>query len=222
MLGGVVLLIAVAVMLLTFPRVRALGASLLASAGIVALVAGIALRPAVANLIAGIQIAISRPIDLEDAVVVEGEWGHIEKITLTYVVVRLWDLRRLVLPISYFTDKPFQNWTRGSRDVVGSAFVHADYRVPVAAVRQELLRILQASERWDGKTWALHVTDTTERTVQLRASMSAADAEAVWELRCEVREKLVDYLQREHPSSLPRRRIEQRPLGDEAAARTDV
>jgi small-conductance mechanosensitive channel len=216
-LVGVVVVVAGAVMLLTFPRVRAVGASLLASAGLVALVAGIALRPALANLIAGVHIAISRPININDVVVVEGEWGRIEEITLTYVVVRIWDLRRLVLPISYFTEKPFQNWTRGSPEIIGTAFVHADYRVPVEVVRQELLRILQASPRWDGKTWALQVTQAGEWTVELRAIMSAADASTAWDLRCEVREKLVDFLQREHPASLPRRRSEQGPLADLSA-----
>lgn len=211
-LTGIIVLVAGAVVMFTFfPGVRALGASLLASAGIAALIAGIALRPALANLIAGIQIAASRPIHLEDVVVVEGEWGRVEEITLTFVAVRTWDLRRLVLPISYFTDKPFQNWTRGSSELIGAAFIHADYRVPVEEVRQELLRILQASPRWNGATWGLQVTDADEWTLKLRATMSAADATAAWDLRCEVREKLIEFLQRAHPESLPRRRSEQGP-----------
>jgi len=149
--------------------------------------------------------------------VVEGEWGRIEEITLTYVVVRIWDLRRLMLPIRYFIDTPFENWTRTSAAILGTVLLNVDFTVPVAAVREELHRVLQASERWDGKVWSLQVTGAGERTIELRALMSAADSGASWDLRCEVRERLLDYLQREHPDALPRFRLEGEVEGAGAA-----
>lgn len=197
-----------AAMLMTFPQVRAVGASIFASAGILGIVAGIAAGPTLGNLIAGIQIAFTEPIRIDDVVVVEEEWGRIEEITLTYVVVRLWDQRRLVLPISYFVNQPFQNWTRSTADVIGSVYLYADHRVPVDELRTEFHRLLSTNAAWNGQTAALQVTDVTERTVQLRAIMSAPDASAAWNLRCEVREGLVSYLQKVHPESLPRTRAE--------------
>ena len=172
---GIVLLTTAAV-LLRFEGFRQIGAGLLASAGIAGIVLGFAAQRALGNLVAGIQIAITQPIRIEDVVVIEGEWGRIEEITLTYVVVRIWDLRRLVVPIGYFIEKPFTNWTRTAANLLGTAYVYVDYSVPVEAVREELHRVLQASEWWDGEAWALQVTDLTERTVQLRALMSAANS----------------------------------------------
>jgi len=200
--------ISVGSMLMTFEKIRQVGISILASAGIVGVIAGFAAQRSLATLFAGIQIAVTQPIRLDDVVIVEGEWGRIEEINLTYVVVRIWDLRRLIVPITFFLEKPFQNWTRVSADLLGSVFIYADYSVPVGAVRQELLRILQASEGWDGKVWGVQVTNATERTVELRALMSAADAATAWDLRCEVREKLIDYVRRVYPESLPRLRAE--------------
>ena len=158
--------------------------------------------------LAGIQIAITQPIRLDDAVVVENEWGWIEEITATYVVVRLWDWRRLVLPLSYFIEKPFQNWTRESASIVGSVFIHADYSVPVQKIRERLKELVRETPLWDGRVVALQVTDAKERTLELRALMSARTSAAAWDLRCEIREKLIDYLQREFPHSLPRERTE--------------
>ncbi|MEW6220926.1 MAG: mechanosensitive ion channel domain-containing protein [Thermodesulfobacteriota bacterium] len=201
-------LFAVASMLMTFDKVRQVGVSILASAGVVGIIVGFAAQRSIAALLAGIQIAITQPIRLDDVVVVEGEWGRVEEITLTYVVIRLWDLRRLVVPISQFLERPFQNWTRVSADLLGSVFLYADYTVPVQAVREELLRILKKSPGWDGKTWALQVTSATERTVELRALMSAADAATAWDLRCAVREELLRFLQEQYPECLPRVRAD--------------
>ncbi len=203
-----IILLTVSFILMTFPAVRQIGVSLLASAGVLGIVLGFAAQKTLGNIIAGIQIAISQPIRLDDAVVVENEWGWIEEITLTYVVVRIWDLRRLVLPIAYFIEKPFQNWTRTSADIIGSVFLYVDYTVPMEEVRQELYNILEKSPYWDKKVKVLQVTNTTERTVELRALMSAADSPTAWNLRCEVREKLIEFLQKKYPKGLPRTRVE--------------
>jgi small-conductance mechanosensitive channel len=195
-----------AVMLMTIPSVRQIGASVLASAGLAGLVVGMAAKPTLSSLVAGLQVALTQPIRIEDAVIVEGEWGWIEEIETTYVVVRIWDLRRLIVPLSYFIEHPFQNWTRTTADLLGTVILYTDYTVPVEEVRQELHRILQGTNLWDGKVWGLQVTDTTEQTVQLRALMSAPNAPQAWDLRCYVREKLIAYLQEKHPTCLPQRR----------------
>jgi small-conductance mechanosensitive channel len=204
----IVLFIAAASMLMTFDKVRQVGVSLLASAGIAGVIAGFAAQRSLATLFAGIQIALTQPIRLDDVVIVEGEWGRIEEITLTYVVVRIWDLRRLIVPITYFLDKPFQNWTRISADLLGTVYLYADYTVPVAAVRAELERIVAADKRWDGKAVGLQVTNAGDRTLELRALVSAADSGTAWDLRCAVREQLVDFIRREYPDALPRLRAE--------------
>jgi small-conductance mechanosensitive channel len=204
----VIVIITIAIMVMTFPSARHIGESLFASAGLAAVVAGLAARTTLSNLLAGAQIGVSQPIRLEDVVIVEGEWGWIEEITMTYVVVRIWDLRRLILPISYFIEKPFQNWTRNTADLLGTVFVYTDYTVPVNEVREELHRILQSSGMWDGKVWGLQVTNATERTIELRGLMSAPGSSAAWDLRCYVREKLIAFLQERYPQSLPRTRAE--------------
>ena len=205
---AVILLVGIAAGLMTFEKVRQVGVSILASAGVLGIILGFAAQKSISTLFAGIQIAITQPIRLDDVVIVEGEWGRIEEITLTYVVVRIWDLRRLVVPITYFIEKPFQNWTRVSADLLGTVYLYTDYTVPVEAVREEVHRILKGSELWDGKVWGLVVTNATEHTLELRALMSAADSGAAWNLRCLVREELVTYLQENHPGSLPRVRAE--------------
>jgi len=204
----VVVLVTLAVMLLTFPAARSIGASLLASAGLAGLVVGMAMRPTLASLIAGIQIALTQPIRLDDAVVVENEYGWIEEITSTYVVVRLWDLRRMVLPLTYFIEHPFQNWTRTTASLIGSVYLYVDYTAPVEAIRQELDRILRASPLWDGQTSALQVTNAKEQTLELRALAGARDAGAAWDLRCALREQLVAFLQANYPQCLPKTRAE--------------
>jgi len=204
----VVVILALATMLMTFDKVRQLGTSILASAGIIGIVVGLAAQRTIATLLAGLQIAFTQPIRVEDVVIVENEWGRIEEITFTYVVVRIWDLRRLVLPITYFIEKPFQNWTRVTADILGTVFIYVDYTVPVQAIREELHRILKNTDLWDGKAWVLQVTNATERTVELRALMSAADAPTAWNLRCEVREKLLVFIQKNYPDGLPKVRAE--------------
>ncbi|MDD5679657.1 MAG: mechanosensitive ion channel [Candidatus Omnitrophica bacterium] len=210
-IGVVIVLLTVSFILMSFSEVRHIGVSILASAGVVGVVMGFAAQKTLGNLIAGIQIAIAQPIRLDDVVVIENEWGRIEEITLTFAVVRIWDLRRLVVPISYFLEKPFQNWTRTSADLLGTVILYADYTIPVKEVRAELTRILENSSLWDKKVNALQVTDATEKTVELRALMSAADSSAAWDLRCEVREKLLEFLQRRFPKCLPRIRVETNP-----------
>ena len=206
----VVIIVAGSIMLMTFPSIRHLGASLLASAGLAGLVIGLAARSTLSSLIAGVQLALTEPIRIDDVVIIEGEWGWIEEIGTTYVVVRVWDLRRLMVPLSYFIERPFQNWTRISADILGTVFVYTDYTVPVEEVRQELHRILQTSPLWDGKVWGLQVTDAREQTLELRALMSAIDSGKAWDLRCYVREKLIAFLQERYPQALPRTRADVR------------
>ena len=204
----VITLIGLALVLMTFPRIRQIGTTILASAGIIGVVIGFAAQKTIGTFIAGLQIAFTQPIRVDDVVIVENEWGRIEEITLTYVVVRIWDLRRLIVPITYFIEKPFQNWTRVTADILGTVYIYADHTVPTEAIREELSRILQESDLWDKKVCVLQVTNTTERTVELRALMSAADASTAWSLRCDVREKLIEFVQKKYPRALPKIRIE--------------
>jgi small-conductance mechanosensitive channel len=197
---------ALASMLMVFDSVRQVGASILASAGIAGIVVGFAAQRSIATLLAGFQIALTQPIRVDDVVIVENEWGRIEDITLTYVVVRVWDLRRLVVPITYFIEQPFQNWTRSSADILGTVFLYVDYTVQLEPLRSELTRILENSRFWDGKVNVLQVTDAKEHTLEIRALASAADASRAWDLRCEIREKLVAFVQQTFPDSLPRLR----------------
>ncbi len=207
-------ILALGTMLMTFGKIRQLGTTILASAGIVGIVVGMAAQRTIGTFIAGLQIAFTQPIRVDDVVIVENEWGRIEEITLTYVVVRIWDLRRLIVPITYFIEKPFQNWTRTTADILGSVFLYVDYMVPVEAIREELQRILDKSQHWDRKVCVLQVTNTSEHTIELRALMSAADASTAWTLRCEVREKLVSFIQEKYPDALPRVRAELEKVQD--------
>jgi small-conductance mechanosensitive channel len=181
--------------------------SLFASAGAAGLVVGFAARPVLSNLIAGIQLAITQPIRIKDAVLVEGEWGWIEEITSTYVVVKIWDWRRLIVPLSYFMEKPFQNWTRETAEIIGTVFIYTDYKVPVERLRKRLEEIVHESTLWDKNVVNLQVTDFKESTVEIRMLVSARTSPQVWDLRCEVREKLLAYLQCEVPDVLPHTRI---------------
>lgn len=207
-LTSVIVVITGCLLLMAIPSIRQIGITLFASAGIAGIVAGLAARPTLSNLIAGIQLALSQPIRIDDVVIVEGEWGWIEEIRLTFVVVRVWDQRRLVVPLSYFIERPFQNWTRKTADILGTVFLYADYTVPVERIRTELHRILKGSPLWDGKIWGLQVTNATEKTVEMRALMGAHNSSDAWNLRCEVREKLIAFLQKEYPGALPRVRGE--------------
>ncbi len=205
---GLVVLLGLALMLMTFPAVRQVGASLLASAGVLGIVAGFAARPVLGNLIAGLQIGLSQPIRLDDVVIVENEWGVIEEITGTYVVVRIWDQRRLVVPLQYWIEKPFQNWTRTSSELIGTVFLWVDYRMPLQPLRDELQRACAASPHWDKRLAMLQVTEAGEHAMQLRCLVTAASAPAAWDLRCEVREALVGFVQRAWPQFLPRARAD--------------
>jgi len=205
---AIVIILAFGTCLMTFDKVKQLGTTILASAGIIGIVIGMAAQRTISTFIAGLQIAITQPIRVDDVVIVENEWGRIEEITLTYVVVRIWDLRRLVVPITYFIEKPFQNWTRVTADILGTVFIYVDYTVPIEAIRTELKRLLEGSKLWDGKVCGLVVTNATERTVELRALMSAADASTAWDLRCHVREKLIEFVQKNYPDALPKLRAE--------------
>jgi small-conductance mechanosensitive channel len=206
-------IVTASIMLMTFPAVRHLGVSLLASAGLAGLIVGMAARSTLSNLIAGIQVALTQPIRIEDAIVLEGEWGWIEEINTTYIVVRLWDLRRLIVPLSYFIEKPFQNWTRTRADLLATAMIYVDYTAPVHELREELHRILEATPLWDKRTWALQVTDATERTIQIRALMSARSGPDAFDLRCLVRERLVQFLKDRYPLALPQQREQQLNAG---------
>jgi small-conductance mechanosensitive channel len=194
--------------LMTFEAVRHYGVSLFASAGIAGLIAGLAARPLLSNLFAGIQIAVTQPMRIDDGVLVEGEYGRVEEITSTYVVIRLWDLRRLIVPLSYFIEKPFQNWTRESTSLVGAVSLHVDYTAPVERIREKAIELVKASPLWDGQSAKLQVIEARESTLELRVTMSARTSGDAFDLRCEVREKLVDFLQREFPGALPHTRAE--------------
>lgn len=203
-----VMIVTIGAALMTFEPVRQYGVSLFASAGVAGIVAALAARPVLSNLFAGVQLAMTQPIRIDDAVVVENEWGTIEEITSTYVVVRIWDLRRMIVPLSYFIEKPFQNWTREGSSLIGSALIYVDYAAPVGIIREKLTEIVKNSNSWDGHVINLQVTDAKEQVMELRCLMSARSAGQVFNLRCEVREKLIDFLVEHHPEGLPRQRSE--------------
>jgi small-conductance mechanosensitive channel len=206
-----IVLIGVSILLLSFDSVRQYGVGILTSAGIFSVIIGFAAQKSLGNLLAGVQIAFTQPIKIDDVVIVEGEWGRIEEINLTYVVVNIWDLRRLVLPITYFIEKPFQNWTRNESNLIGAAFLHLNYNTPVQKLRDKLEEILINSPLWDGRSWALQITDTQEQIMIVRAIMSARSSSQAFDLRCLVREKLIEYIVAECPEALPGYRIETAP-----------
>jgi small-conductance mechanosensitive channel len=201
-----VVIIATGSVLMLFDPVRQFGTSILASAGIAGIVIGFAAQRTLGNVLAGIQIALTQPLLIDDIVVVEGEFGQIEEITLTYVTVRTWDLRRLILPITYFVEKAFQNWSRVSTDLLGTVILYLDYQAPVGELRKELKRLVENNPKWDRKVCGLQVTDTKQSTIEVRALVSATDPGKLSDLRCEVREGLIEFLCRNHPESLPRQR----------------
>jgi len=194
--------------LMTIGAVRQVGVSLFASAGVAGIVAGLAARPVLSNLIAGVQLAMTQPIRIDDAVIVENEWGWIEEITSTYVVVRIWDLRRMVVPLAYFIEKPFQNWTRESTALLGVVMLYLDYTAPIDAIRARAAEIAENSPLWNRKAVGVQVTDAREHTIEVRILVSANDAPAAFDLRCEMREKLIAFLRAEHPGALPRARAD--------------
>jgi len=203
----IIIVLAVGVALMSFDSIRSIGVSLLTSAGIAGIIIGLAAQKAIATLLAGIQIALTQPIRIEDVVIIEGEWGWIEEITLTYVVVRIWDKRRLVVPTTYFIENTFQNWTRNSSEILGTVFIYTDYEVPFEKLRIELTRLLEGSSLWDRKTNVLQVTDATDRSVEIRALMSAKDSPTAWDLRVYIREQLIVFIKENYPESLPKSRV---------------
>lgn len=204
----VLILLGLAVALMTIPGVRQVGASLLASAGLAGLALGLAAKPVLSNLIAGLQIALTQPIRLDDVVVIQGEWGRIEEITGTYVVVRIWDDRRLVVPLNWFMENAFENWTRSSAQLVGTVYLWLDYRTPLAPLRAEAQRLCKTAPQWDGRVCVLQVTDANEHAMQLRILASAADSGRSWDLRCRVREGLIAFVGEHYPQCLPRLRAQ--------------
>lgn len=203
----VIIIIGTAVALMTIDGVRQIGTSLLASAGIAGLVVGLAARPVLENLIAGLQLGFTQPVRLDDVVVIDGEWGRIEEISMTYVVVKIWDERRLIVPFSRLLSAPFQNWTRSSSDLLAYVFIWVDYAAPLDEIRAEAEKIVRAAPHWDGRVCVVQVTDATDRAIQIRVLGSAGSGPAAWDFRVHVREKLIDYLRREHPDVLPQARF---------------
>lgn len=199
----VLVTLCLSLILLSFPGVRKFGTTILAGAGVAGIIIGFALQKSLVNLFAGIQIAFTQPIKIDDAVVVENEWGWIEEINLTYVVVRIWDLRRLVLPITYFTENAFQNWTRNNAQILGSVFLYLDYSMPLEPLRRHFERVLSETKLWDQQTQVLQVTDTTDKTMTIRMLMTAQNSPTAWDLRCYVREKMIEFIQQNYPQSLP-------------------
>jgi small-conductance mechanosensitive channel len=212
----VVIIVAVGMELMTFPEVRAIGTTLLASAGLAGIVVGLAARPLFENLVAGIQLALTQPIRIDDVVVVEDFWGRIEEIHSTYVVVRVWDLRRLVVPLTYFINTPFENWTRRTANLMGEVYVFADWTLDVAALRAEIPKIVERSPLWDEQFQNLQVTDVTERAVQIRALVTARNSSDLFDLRCFVREEIVAYIREHQPQAMPKLRVEL-PRGNDGA-----
>ena len=213
---ALVITVAVACVLLTIDEVRALGAGLLASAGLLSIVAGLAVQSTLGNVFAGLQLAFTDAIRVDDVVVVEGQWGTIEEITMTYVVVHIWDDRRLILPSTYFTSTPFENWTRKQSAILGTVELDLDWETPVGELRTELKRILADTDLWDGRTGVLQVTDAIQGLIRVRILVSAPDSGTLFDLRCLVRQSMVSFLQENHPKALPRQRFER--LGESYAA----
>ncbi|MFF2654668.1 mechanosensitive ion channel family protein [Streptomyces sp. NPDC058045] len=201
---AVVGVLAAGAMLLTFPDLRAIGTSMLASAGLIGIVAGVAAQSTLGNLFAGFQIAFGDMVRIGDTVVVDGEWGVIDEVTLTYLSVRTWDERRITMPVSYFTSQPFENWSRGGAQMTGTVYFHLDHRAPIPAMRDKLRAIVEGCPAWDQRNWGLAVTDTTPSTLEVRAVVTAKDASDIWTVRVTVREQMIDWLSREHPYALPR------------------
>ena len=200
-----------ALILMTFPKVQAFGASILASAGVAGLVVGLAARPVLGNLLAGLQIALAQPIRLDDVLIIQNEWGRVEEITGTFVVLKIWDERRLVIPLQWFIENPFQNWTRTSSQILGTVFLYVDYGLPVAPLRAELDRLVHGAPEWDKRVVVLQVTDADQHTMQLRVLVSSRNSGLNFDLRCRVREGLIDFLQRNYPQHLPRLRVDTAP-----------
>lgn len=199
----IIIIITAASILMTFPYIKSVGVGILGSAGIVGIALGVAARPILLNLMAGFQIAVTKTITIGDAVFMEGDFAYVEAIHLTHVIARTWDLRRLIVPISYFIDKPFQNWDTKSPELLGSLFLYCDYTVPVKVIRQKVEELAGSTPLWNGKVWGVHVTNCTDKSIEIRIILTADDAPKAFELRAYVREKLIEFMQKEYPHSLP-------------------
>jgi small-conductance mechanosensitive channel len=207
-LNIVIVLIGVGAALMTFESVSKIGTSLLASAGIGGIIIGFAARPVLSNLLAGMQIALTQPLRIDDVVFVQGEWCWVEEVTATYVVLRVWDLRRLIVPLQWFIENPFQNWSRNSAELMGSVMIWVDYGISVEPLREEFFRLLEASSEWDHVTGTVQVVEAGEKAIQIRFLMSARSSTALWNLRCDIREKMIGFIQQTFPENLPRHRAE--------------
>ncbi|NWN91198.1 mechanosensitive ion channel [Marinobacter adhaerens] len=216
-LNILIVIVGLGAALMTFEGVRHVGGSLLASAGIGGIVLGFAARPVLGNLLAGMQIALTQPFRIDDVLHIQGEWCWVEEVTATYVVLRVWDLRRLIVPLQWFIENPFQNWSRNSSDLMGTVFLWLDYAMPVQPLRDEFARLLRESPLWDGNIETVRVTDSSDHALQIRFLMSASDSSRVWELRCAVREGLVVFIQSYYPEYLPRVRARLVDDSDRAA-----
>lgn len=205
---SIIVIVTICAILLSFESMRRIGAGLLTGVGVGGIIVGFAAQKSLGNLLAGLQIAFTQPIRIDDVLVVEGEWGRVEEITLTYVVVGIWDQRRLILPINYFIETPFQNWTRNSAEILGASFIYLDYTAPLDDIRAEFMRIVNQSEQWDKRVAVMQVTNVTPQTIEVRALISAENSGKAFELRCILREKLISYIQKHHPYCLPKTRAE--------------
>lgn len=204
----IVVILAISIALMSFESIRSIGVSVLTSAGVAGIIIGFAAQKAIGTVLAGIQIALTQPLKIDDVVIVEEEWGRIEEIALTYVVVAVWDKRRLIVPTTYFIENTFQNWTRRTADIMGTVFLYTDYTLPLDKLREELTRLLEGNQYWDGKVNALQVTNATEKTMELRALMSAGSSPDAWELRVYIREKLIEFIKNNYPECLPQLRVQ--------------
>lgn len=205
---AVIIFVTIAIILLSFESMRKIGTGLLTGVGVGGIIVGFAAQTSLGNLLAGFQIAFTQPIRIDDVLVVEGEWGRVEDITLTYVVLRIWDQRRLILPINYFITKPFQNWTRISADILGTVFIYMDYTIPIEPLRTAFDELLTQTKLWDGKVKVLQVTDAKEKTIEIRLLMSSRNSSDAFDLRCFIRENMISFIQKNYPDALPKLRGE--------------
>ena len=214
---SVIIILAACAILLSFDHLRKVGTGLLTGVGVGGIIIGFAAQRSLANFLAGLQIAFTQPLRIDDVLIVEGEWGRVEEITLTYVVLSIWDKRRLILPINYFIEKPFQNWTRNSAELLGTVFLYLDYTAPLDAIRDEYRRLLKANELWDGNVQVVQVTDAKERVIEVRMLMSAQTSGRAFDLRCYIRENLISFIQKNYPDALPKTRaiIEEKTFTEE-------
>lgn len=209
----IIVIVTLAIILLSFDNMRKIGAGLLTGVGVGGIIIGFAAQKSLGNLLAGFQIAFTQPIRMDDVLVVEGEWGKVEEINLTYVVVNIWDKRRLVLPINYFIEKPFQNWTRTTAEILGTVFIYADFTIPVQALRQQFMRLLEGHRLWDGKVAVMQVTDLKEQSMEIRCLMSCRNSGDAFDLRCYIREQMIEYIRTAFPESLSQTRVILKPEG---------